>query len=52
MFGRESIGKSTEGNQGKTKGWQMKLWQVDRQSPNLPQSLSAKVFAVWYYYTV
>ena len=32
------------GNQGKTKGWRIKLWRIDRQSPNLPKFISTKVF--------
>jgi len=36
----------TEGNQGKIKGWQIKLWQIDWQVTKLAKVFTAKVF--WY----
>ena len=40
----------TEGNQGKTKGWQIKLLQVapDHKLPNLPKIFTAKIFYYLY----
>ena len=39
VFGRKNIGRLciyTEGNQGTTKGWWIKLQQIDQLSPNSP----------------
>ena len=40
MFGRENI-SGLSIYQGETKGWQIKHWRIDQQSPSLPKSFTA-----------
>ena len=46
MFGGVSI--NTEGNQGETKGWHLKLWRFDHQLP----IKYTKVFLLKFFYYI